>query len=216
MLEWWLAGWVPHSGRVFVDVGANVGTWSRWLASGFERGHAIEPDPDALVGLRAGLPDSVVVHPIAAWHRPGTLTFSRYAESVHTSAYFTDEGINTGPRRQKLELPCARLDDLVLDGPVDFLKCDVEGAEVEVIRGAAGLIDRDRPWLLIEVHAVPLFQQLARILADADYVFTVVRHPEYEPFSPLWYAHCWLSCQPAPGPPTPPGAPAAAGSRPAS
>jgi len=196
MHEWWLEPWVPRSGRVFVDVGANVGIWTHWLAPRFERGYAIEPDPDALAALRTGLPPNVTVHGVAAWSTETTLTFSRYVQSAHTSAYFGEEGINTGPRAGLIDLPCRPLDALEIAGPVDFLKCDTEGAEVEVLRGAEQVIRRDRPWLMIEVHALENCLALTRLLADWEYLVTVVRYPGYETYSYLWYTHCWFSCQP--------------------
>ena len=196
MLEWWLAEWVPRQGRVFVDIGANVGTWTQWLAPGFERGHAIEPDPEALAGLRAAAVGNVEIHPVAAWDRVATVRFSRFADSVHTSAYFAGQGINSGPRTGSVELPCLPVDELGIAGPVDFVKCDTEGAELAVLRGAERLIARDRPWLLIEVHSVDNWLGLTALLAQWGYLFTVVRHPEYPPYSHFWYAHCWLSCQP--------------------
>jgi FkbM family methyltransferase len=196
MLEWWLEPWVPRSGRVFVDVGANVGTWTHWLAPHFQRGYAIEPDPDAVAVLRGHLPANVTAHAVGAWHTETTLTFSRYAETVHTSAYFNEEGINTGLRTGSIELPCRPLDALEIAGPVDFLKCDTEGAEVQVLLGAEELIGRDRPWLLIEAHTLENCLTLTRMLAQWNYLFTIVRHPDYEAFSEWWYAHCWFSCQP--------------------
>ena len=84
MQEPWLDPWVPRSGRVFIDVGANVGTWTRWLAPYFEHGHAVEPDPDAVAALQADLPANVTVHPVGAWSTESTLTFSRFAQTVHT------------------------------------------------------------------------------------------------------------------------------------
>ena len=197
MLEWWLEPWVPRSGRVFVDVGANVGTWTHWLAPHFDRGYAVEPDPDAVAALRAKVPANVTIHPVGAWSTETTLTFSRFAQTVHTSAYFGNEGINTGPRAELIELPCRPLDTLEIEGPVDFLKCDTEGAEIEVLRGAEQLILRDRPWLMIEVHAVENCLALTQMLADWGYLFTIIRHPDYETYSHYWYAHCWFSCQPA-------------------
>ena len=196
MQELWLDAWVPRSGRVFVDVGANVGTWTRWLAPVFEHGHAVEPDPTALAMLRADLPANVTVHPVGAWSTEMTVTFSRYAQSVHTSAYFGEEGINTGPRAGLVNLPCRPLDTLPIAGPVDFLKCDTEGAEVEVLLGAEQLIRRDRPWLLIEVHSLENCLALSRLLAAWGYLFTVIRYPGYDTYSHMWYAHCWFSCQP--------------------
>jgi Methyltransferase FkbM domain len=44
----------------------------------------------------------------------------------------------------------SRLDDLI-DGPVDFIKIDVEGMEMAVLEGAAGLVARNRPDIYIEV-----------------------------------------------------------------
>ena len=198
MLEWWLADWVPRRGRVFVDVGANVGTWTRWLARSFEHGHAIEPDPDALALLVADPPGNVDIHPVGAWRDAATVQFSRFADSAHTSAYFVDEGINTGPRTSRMDLPCVPIDDLQINGPVDFLKCDTEGAELEVLQGGAQMIARDRPWLMVEVHSVENSLRLTRLLTDWAYLFSVVRHPDYEPFTRLWYEHCWFSCQPLP------------------
>ena len=194
--ELWLDSCVPRSGRVVVDVGANVGTWTRWLATFFERGYAVEPNPDAVAELRADRPANVSVHPVGAWSSETTVTFSRYVDSVHTSAYFGAEGINARPWAGLVELPWRPLDTLPIAGPVDFLKCDTEGVEVEVLRGAEQLIRRDRPWPLIEVHSLENYLALARLLAEWEYLVTVVRHPGYDTYSHLWYAHCWFSCQP--------------------
>jgi FkbM family methyltransferase len=196
MLEWWLEPWVPQRGRVFVDVGANAGTWTRWLATGFEQIHAIEPNPDALAQLRAGLPANITVHALAAWDREAMLNFSLFENSVHMSSYFESEGINTGPRIGSISLPARAIDDMGIAGPVDFLKCDTEGAELECLRGAGRLIRRDRPWLLVEVHSPQNFLAVARLLANWEYLFTIIRHPDYAPFSRFWFAHCWFSCQP--------------------
>jgi FkbM family methyltransferase len=198
VLEYWLEPWVPQKGRVFVDVGANVGTWTRWLAPRFARVHAIEPNPEALPELRAHLPANAIVHEVAAWHCETILTFSRFAEPEHLSSFFQEEGINTGPKRGTIELPCCRIDSLGIGGPVDFMKCDTEGAEIECLLGAEGLIQRDRPGLLVEVHSSRNFLALARLLANWEYLFTIVRHPDYQPFSHFWYEHCWFSCQPTP------------------
>jgi FkbM family methyltransferase len=198
MLEYWLEPWVPDQGRVFVDVGANVGTWTRWLAPRFTTVHAIEPNPEALPELRAQLPANAVVHAVGAWDRETTLTFNRFAASAHLSSFFKQEGINTGLTLGQITLSCRRIDALDIGGPVDLLKCDTEGAEIECLLGAERMIRRDRPWLLVEVHSARNFLALTRLLAEWEYLFTVVRHPDYELFSRFWYEHCWFSCQPLP------------------
>ena len=51
---------------------------------------------------------------------------------------------------------CIRLDDAYLDLPrLDFIKCDVEGHELNVLNGAMGLIAKFRPLLLIEIGGDP-------------------------------------------------------------
>jgi hypothetical protein len=35
----------------------------------------------------------------------------------------------------------------------DAIKCDVEGAEVEVFRGAEKLLCAHRPWIICEMHS---------------------------------------------------------------
>lgn len=196
--ERWLEPHVPLQGRVFIDIGANRGDWSRFLSAGYEQVHAIEPHPDALLELRKELPDNVMVHETAAWNGSARPRFTKFQLSMHTSAYFQGEGINTGPPVGELDLPCATVDSLPIEGPVDFIKYDTEGAEVECLEGAAELVARDRPALLIEVHSTQNFKRLSRLLADWDYVFNVIRNPYYEPRSKFWYEHCWLACHPVP------------------
>ena len=45
---------------------------------------------------------------------------------------------------------------LALRRPVRFIKMDVEGAEPQVIRGAARLLAEDRPMILSELHPTQL------------------------------------------------------------
>jgi FkbM family methyltransferase len=194
--ERWVAPYVPVKGRVFIDIGANVGLWTKCLANHFESVHAIEPNPDVIPSLRIGLPSNATVHEIAAWSAETAIEFSKFEQSVHLSCYYRTEGIHTGPSCGQITLAACAIDSLPIDGVVDFVKCDVEGAEIEVLQGASKLILRDRPWLLVEVHSAENFRRLTRLLDQWNYVFTIIRDPNYEPFSDLWQCHCWFSCQP--------------------
>jgi FkbM family methyltransferase len=147
--------------------------------------------------LRANLPHNVTVHDIGAWNYETILTFTRFADSAHMSSFFKEEGINTGPKVGTVDLRCCAIDSLGISQTVDFLKCDIEGAEIECLLGAEQLILRDRPWLFVETHSSGNFISLVRLLASWEYLFTIIRHPDYEPFSRLWFEHCWFSCQPS-------------------
>ena len=194
--EPWLAPWTPHAGELFLDVGANVGQWSRLLAATFDKVYAVEPNPQAIEQLCSDLPENVHVEKVAAWNMDERRSYATFESSAHLSAYFDQQGINTGPRTGEIVLPCRRLDGLDIKGRVTFVKCDTEGAEVHVLQGARDLVSRHRPVILIEVHSQENLRALTAMLSEWRYAFVLLRHPDYEPFSRLWAQHTWLCCWP--------------------
>jgi Methyltransferase FkbM domain len=54
-------------------------------------------------------------------------------------------------------------------GAPDFIKCDVEGAEVEVFRGAAKLLNERRPIILCEMHGDKNRQTLLTMFENLGY-----------------------------------------------
>jgi FkbM family methyltransferase len=194
--ESWLVSSIPEKGEVAIDVGANRGLWTRWLARRFRQVYAIEPNPEILPQLREGLPANVTLHEVAAWDEEKRLSFNRYVETGHLSAYFKDEGIGTGPVLGIIEISAAPLDSLSIPGKVDFIKCDTEGAEFHCILGAQSLIAKNRPVLLIEIHAAQNFKRLRALLPDWHYAYRVIEHPLLAPDSPLRAELFWLSARP--------------------
>jgi FkbM family methyltransferase len=194
--EPWLISSVPEKGEVAIDVGANRGLWTRWLARRFEWVHAIEPNPEILPQLREGLPVNVTLHEIAAWDEERLLSFKQYACPDHLSAYFKDEGIATGPVLGIVEISAVPLDSFSILGKVDFIKCDTEGGEFRCILGAENLIARNRPVLLIEIHAAENFKRLSALLSDWCYAYRVIEHPLAPLDSPYRTEHFWIACQP--------------------
>lgn len=51
-----------------------------------------------------------------------------------------------------IEVKTAKLDDLLLQqtGKIDFIKIDVEGGELDVLKGASALLTRDKPVVIFE------------------------------------------------------------------
>jgi FkbM family methyltransferase len=192
--EYDLLPWICREGDVALDVGANIGQWTAYLAEGFRVVHAIEPNPDAIPELLHQLPSNAIHHPIGAWSIPTRISFNRYPDSRHMSALSRDRQ-NVGQKTDAIDVECLPLDSLPIEGAVDFIKCDAEGAEVEILRGAAGLIHRHRPWLLVEVHTADNFLQVTKLLANWSYLVTTIRQHWFPQFSAMWYEHCWVSAQ---------------------
>jgi len=59
---------------------------------------------------------------------------------------------------------------------VDFIRMDIEGAELMALRGAEGVLERDRPSVLLEIHPAML---TARFGASEDEVFDLFRRLGY-------------------------------------
>ncbi|MGB5249496.1 MAG: FkbM family methyltransferase, partial [Gammaproteobacteria bacterium] len=47
----------------------------------------------------------------------------------------------------------SRIDDLAIDHRIVLIKIDAEGHDAEVLMGATGIIDRDRPVVIIETNS---------------------------------------------------------------
>jgi FkbM family methyltransferase len=65
-------------------------------------------------------------------------------------------------------------------GQVDFIRMDIEGAEQRALEGAAGILDRDRPHVLIEIHPTMLE---ARFGGSAAAVVDLFRRRGYRMFA---------------------------------
>lgn len=53
------------------------------------------------------------------------------------------------------------IDEVIGDAPVDVMKIDIEGAEPIAMRGARGLLQRQKPIILCELNPV-LLQKVSR------------------------------------------------------
>jgi FkbM family methyltransferase len=135
-------------GGTMVDVGGWYGPWSRRLRHRASQLVVIEPTPLHGV-LRRTLPPAVEV--IAAAASDGGGEAELWLPGGDTGV----RGVSSLHRRdihgESIKVPLVRLDDLGLS-QVTFIKIDVDGHEVAVLRGAETVIKQDQPRLLIEVE----------------------------------------------------------------
>lgn len=163
-------------GTAVWDVGANVGVFSVAAASLGASVVAFEPDVwlAALLERTRALADNrdfdFKVVAAAVSNRVGVAEFL-IADRGRASNALQETGgrSQSGGTRTKCMVPTLTLDCICETLPCpDFVKIDVEGAELMVLEGATTLLRR-RPRLLIEVGANHA-QQITRLLTAAGYL----------------------------------------------
>ena len=148
-----------------IDVGGHIGFFTMQMAAAVGpegRVYAFEPlDANADLLERSitenGFGGRVRFQRAAVGATPGTATLTFPAETLNSGgAYLLRSGGAPLAGNRTTEVPLVALDALDLRRPVRFIKMDVEGAEPQVLRGAARILKDDRPVILSELHPTQL------------------------------------------------------------
>ena len=149
-------------GDVVVDAGAYKGGYTYWMrrevgASG--QVFAFEPQPELAAFVRrvaeAFSWSNVHVEQVGLSAHRGEATL--HVPKVKPSQRASIEGSSTSGSVRRYTVDLESLDEFIAehcpDRRVTLIKCDVEGHELEVLRGAERLLKRHRPSLLFECEA---------------------------------------------------------------
>src|SRR4051794_9247341 len=129
-----------------IDVGAHQGDVLTHMVRLAPHGRhlAYEPLPDTAASLRRDFPE-VDVRNAALGDTTGELPFVHVTNSPAYSG-LRERELPPGAVTTKIPVRVERLDDVLPDGfQPDFVKVDVEGAELQVFRGALETLRRFRP-----------------------------------------------------------------------
>jgi FkbM family methyltransferase len=135
-----------------VDIGAHYGSILKSFVSFAPDGEhfAFEPLPKLAERLRKRFP-KVQVQEVALSDETGEATFCYVADDPGLSGFRKMGHVRVGAVTQELRVRTARLDDLLPESlPIAFIKIDVEGAQLQVLRGATTTIMKNRPFIVFE------------------------------------------------------------------
>lgn len=153
MGEWILEAMRARPGA-FIDVGANMGIISAYVARAMPDRQVFALEPDVQTVKRTAsvfalnrLRNATLIQS-ACSDKDGTITFySPKGKSESASVVPLKER-----RIRRITVDSIRVDSIPVQGPVSCIKFDVEGHEPAAVRGALETIKRDRPTVIFEYH----------------------------------------------------------------
>lgn len=170
---------------VFVDIGANLGEYSLFAAKRLTGGKVLAFEP--LTSIRAVLEeniqlngfDNIRVFPFGLSSREQMLTIHEF-EDVH-------EGLATffpGDRKSKSakQVELKRMDDVLSSydpGRIDFVKIDIEGGELNALKGCQSMIEKYRPIFMVEINE-ETYRAAGYGVNDVLHFFAEVGYKPYE------------------------------------
>jgi FkbM family methyltransferase len=146
-----LADFVPRDAAA-LDIGAWWGPWTYWLSRSAASVHTFEPVPYIAEFLRSVSKPNVTVHNLALGDRADSATLhvpsggsgSEGRSTLHDAPFANAKDITVAV------MP---LDEVQLPERIGFMKIDVEGHEMQVLKGAVATINKYKPNLLVEVES---------------------------------------------------------------
>lgn len=145
-------------GDVVIEAGANMGSETVLLSRMVgDAGHVygFEPNPYTYERLSMNVAinelKNVSIYDLAIGEKDGEVSFNIYPKG------FCNPGMSSKymstPQTKKITVPQRTLDSFVAEkgiSRVNFLKMDIQGAEMDLLNGADGLLERDRPTIFME------------------------------------------------------------------
>jgi FkbM family methyltransferase len=193
--------WEPHLTRffenelrprdTFIDVGANVGYFTVLAAARVQRVVAFEPAVRAHRYCTANIAlnglTNVELLPCGLWEKDASLPLSGERDGINSVVGDVD-----GWSHETIRV--VALDSLVRSGELalsrlDFVKLDIEGAELEALAGMRETLARFRPTIVMEVNRpmLALFRRTAtdvwEFFAGQSYHLRVFEH--WQPRDPI-------------------------------
>ena len=150
-------------GTTCIDLGANVGEYTRRLASSAKRVIAFEPDPWTLAALQANVADleNVRIEQAAAGTYEGWVLLYRHARFEENPALYSESSSLIARKRNVTDegaIEVRQIDFIDylqnLNEDIGIIKIDIEGAEVDLLEA---LLDRPDimkriEYIFVETH----------------------------------------------------------------
>ena len=146
-----------YSNSTVLDIGTNIGNHTLFYANFTKarRVYCFEPNPTAreilMENLRVNRLDGRVDTSYAEFAIGSEDTIAFVMDEPDNNLGATTVSLVSAEPETARRAVCRRLDSLTFEGPISFLKIDVEGWELMALAGAADLIRTHKPAIAIEI-----------------------------------------------------------------
>lgn len=165
--------WSIQAGSIVVDIGAYVGMFTIKASDKVGKDgriYAIEPEPSNLMYLERntkGIKNIKVIPAVAGSKNGKSRLYLSSASPCHTLAYH---------HKDSIEVDMVMLDSLRVQP--DFVKIDAEGSELEILKGAEGVIKTGTKFAIACYHDLPEggneLNSVVNFLKDRGYKITII------------------------------------------
>ena len=135
-----------------IDVGCHRGKMLASICKLAPQGRhfAFEPLPTFCERLRKRFP-SVEIHDVALSDHDGSASFCYVVDAPGLSGFRKLGHVPAAARVEEIAVRTEQLDNMIpRELSIDFMKIDVEGAQLQVFRGGVATITRNRPFVAFE------------------------------------------------------------------
>jgi len=162
-------GLVPYlcaRGKDAIDIGANRGVYTWWMARSARHVHAFEPNPKMLGILNRVLPSNATSYAVGLSDNEGDAGLF----VPQRRKGYSNQGGSLSTRKAEIPHGEVTVQTRTLDSydlrDIGFIKIDVEGFEAPVLAGAHETLARERPNLLIELEEAHTGEPIEDMLAE--------------------------------------------------
>jgi FkbM family methyltransferase len=165
---------IPSPEAVCIDIGANIGStslaWTKTLRTG--RIYAIEPHPETYKTLVRNIQLNGAIGRILPYQ------FAMGSEDGEISLFISDEGsmaMRPGSYKwhgREISIPSRNADSFIEEEGIkyiDILKMDIEGYELEALRGAREVLKITKR-IVLEYHSYELYKGCLEVLEQSGFM----------------------------------------------
>jgi len=143
------------TGQTFIDCGANIGLWSLVAASTVQQSgkiYSFEPNPSTFKKLSDNVSLSKFKQNInliasAVGNEQKSVLF--HCDVAHNISHIANSS-----NESSIEVSVVAIDSILETNIVHGIKIDVEGFELECLRGSEATLKRYNPWLCVEFNTI--------------------------------------------------------------